>query len=236
MNKRYWGAIIGLVGLGIITGGAHTVSAASGPGTSLSDSLTSEGVTFAVGADGQAAGRSMAQFQITPGNLSLAAVPNLSFKDENVTDLIKGDLTLTTDSATSAVTNDATGWDGNNAKTIRVTDYRGNNAGWQLRASLGTFANTTQTDKTLAAISATLAGGNLTGDNVSGLALTSDNFSGAGAALLSADQDQGSGESVATFTSATIILPRDTTAVAGAYKAAIDWTLEAGPDAVSPGA
>ncbi|WP_461213964.1 WxL domain-containing protein [Lacticaseibacillus sp. GG6-2] len=228
MRKRYLGALVGLIGLGIAGAGGTTVFAA-GPGESASDNLTTTTGGFAVGDDGTPAlGSTIAQFQIDSGTLSLVAVPNLHFANQNVTALITGNLTLTADGV--AISNDDP-YDGNNTKTITVADYRGNNAGWTLTAQLGEFTNTKATDEKLTADTAALSGGDVTGDNVTGVTLSTDNFAAESpTTMLDATTGKGAGSTNAKFTGATVTIPQKTAAVAGTYKAAIDWTLAATPD------
>lgn len=237
MRKFYLGALFGLVGLGIAGSGGTTVFAADpgGPGDAGANLSTMATPGFIVGNDGTpAAGETIAEFEIAGGALSLDAVPNLHFGKQNVADLIQGALTLTTDNV--AVTRNATGYDGNDDKTIKVTDNRGTNAGWNLTAKLGTFTNTKPgfTTEKLTADSATLSDGATAGDNTTGITLSDGNFATTANVMLKAAAGQGAGDTTAKFGTGTVIIPQKKNAAAGTYQATINWSLAATPDPASP--
>ncbi|WP_162230908.1 WxL domain-containing protein [Lacticaseibacillus camelliae] len=212
----------------IASGAPMTIKAANiGPGESTTSNLTTAGKGFELTADGQTAeANSVAQFEITPGTLSLKAVPNLRFKPGKVADLIKADTPLAL--AGGDVASNNQGYDGNPEKLIQVIDYRGTNAGWTLTAKLGDFSGAA----TLKAASLTLTGA-VAADNYAA-DLGEGNFATEASAILDPTNGYGAGATKATVNDAKLVLKKDSKAVAGDYQAQIVWTLAATPGATSP--
>lgn len=169
---------------------------------------------------------SNAQFSVQAADggavLKLNQVPGFDFGTVSQSDLISGDATkLSLDSTDTG--------------TLNVTDYRGTNTGWNVNAKVTDFTN----DKdTFGATSFTLHTGKTT--------LTADNFAGGvtdkadlvqgGDVLATTEDSTGTGSTTANFDagSATLLLPKHTTAKPGSYSATINWTL--GSDETVPAA
>lgn len=112
-----------------------------GPGTS--------GVNLSGNGDGTSAGytpdattgiaeaESIAQFEVTGGNLTLDAVPNLQFETVNAGDLATGKQRVPL--ANFSIDAGEDGWDGNQSGRLQVTDNRGENVGWRLFATMSPF-------------------------------------------------------------------------------------------------
>lgn len=168
---------------------------------------------------------SNAQFQVTPAEggaiLKLNTVPGFTFSPVSQSALISAD--------ENGVSVDST-----DTGSLNVTDYRGTNTGWSVKAQVGPF----NYDKDeLSAMHF-----NLNPDKTS---ITADNFSESvlGADLVQEDNvlattTDGAGSTTANFQagSATLVLPKHATAKATdgttGYQATIDWTLVGGEAAV----
>lgn len=223
-NRNWFFALI----LGVLASGAPLAVGAedfAGPGTA-DQNLTTVTDGFELADDGSVVqANSTAEFDLTPGTLALIAVPNIYFKSGSVASLITGARTLDMDMDTATTTNN-TDHDGNNARTIQVLDYRGNNAGWRLSGSLGDF---TSGSTKVTATSITLAG-TTSGDNTTAIALSGANFGGGHvASLLIAPEGEGAGNTEVEVTSGALALAKDTKAVAGTYQATVNWQLIAQP-------
>ena len=225
MSRQNWALLAGLFGWLVFGSGLPV--AAAGPGESSADGLTTIGNAFVADDEGNAEANSVAEFELTGGHLTLVAVPNLAFESADVAKLIRNPQALTSTAAKVAA--GEAGWDGNDERKIEVNDERGINAGWQLTAELGQFNHKAVAGETLTATGINLAGGELTGDNVAGLTLADANFANQAAVLLAAAPDQGTGTTTATFTQATLALPKKEKVRAGGYRASIIWQLAAVP-------
>lgn len=225
MRKVIW--LLGSIAAALLAGGAPLTIQAAGPGSQSENLNTTAEAAFVLADDSDtAAANSVAQFEITPGQLSLKAVPNLSFEEGKVQDLMTGSLTLGLNEQNVSPGNE--GYDGNNTKRIEVLDYRGSNAGWQLTAKLGEFAGRTPLTATSLTFEGSAAGPNYTGEIGTG------NLADEPAAILTAATDQGAGATEGTVSAASLTLPRTANAGAGDYRATITWTLGAGPTAKTP--
>lgn len=226
MKNRKW---VLAVALGVLASGAPIAVGAEvnpGPGNATTNLTTVSGGFELADDASSVAANSTAQFDLTAGTLALTSVPNLHFQSESVANLIHGAQTLNLD--TAAVTANAKDFDGNNSQTIKVTDYRGTNAGWHVTANLGDFTG----KKTITPDSITI-GLNTAGDNLTGVAASADNFVGADTALINAPVGGGSGITTSTVATGGLTLPQDPQALAGTYQATVNWALLAAPTPAS---
>ncbi|GEK29218.1 WxL domain-containing protein [Furfurilactobacillus siliginis] len=214
-----------------------------GPGTATDNisSTTTVGKGFiADGTDATSAavGRSTAEFQVAPGDLTLDAVPNLKFAGTNVSDIIKDDTTL---NYVSGSVNANENYDGNSKAALSVTDFTGSSNGWHVLASLGQFSNSAK--GTITDASLTLAPNTTTSDsglNKPGsvtLAATAANDANKGVqenSVWQASAGKGQGQNTTTYnTDATKLLVKKQTAVQpGTYQATLYWSLVNAPTAM----
>ncbi|WP_203624314.1 MULTISPECIES: WxL domain-containing protein [unclassified Lacticaseibacillus] len=226
MKKATW--LISTVAAALLASGAPLTIKAAGPGEAKDNLNTSTNAAFVLKDDTDTAeANSVALFSIKAGKLSLKSVPNLNFGPKDVQDLIKGDATLTL--ADGKVAPGTDGYDGNDAKTIQVEDFRGNNVGWKLTASLGEFMHGSEP---LTATSLVFDG-SAQGDNYLGVLGTGDIAKGA-VPIINAGQGEGSGVTNGIVRDATLILPQTYNASAGEYRAKITWLLATTPPEETP--
>lgn len=213
-----------------------------GPGTATDNisSTTTVGKGFiADGTDatGAAAGRSTAEFQVAPGDLTLDAVPNLKFAGTNVSNIVKDDTTLNYASGSVSANQNH---DGNSNTALSVTDYTGSSNGWNVLASLGQFSNSakgtiTDADLTLAPNTTTTDSGLSKPDSVT-LTAAAANDANNGIqenSIWQAGAGKGQGQNTTTYnTDATKLLIKKQTAVQpGTYQATLYWSLVSAPTA-----
>lgn len=202
------------------------------------------GVVFADATDESASGTSTAEFKVTPGNLTLDAVPDLNFGTTKVEDIAKDDVTL--DLASGSVTDKVNPNNGTEGLKLKVSDFRGVNSGWNLTAKLGTFEAKIKDSKS-DDISDNLGRLN---DSLNGVILhlvvnSNDDATKTnpvtpavvdlkqGSAdgvmtLLNADGDKSEGGGENNFIadkSSTLKIPKDPKIKAATYQADITWTL-----------
>lgn len=226
MKKATW--LISTVAAALLASGAPMTIKAAGPGDEKGNLNTTADAAFVLNDDADTAeANSVALFSIKAGKLSLKSVPNLNFGPKDVQDLIKGDATLTL--ADGKVAPGTDGYDGNDAKTIQVEDFRGNNVGWKLTASLGEFMYGSEP------LTATnlIFDGSAKGDNYQGV-LGDGNIADGVVPILIAGQGEGSGVTTGIVRDATLILPQTSDASAGEYRAKITWLLATTPPEETP--
>lgn len=191
---------------------------------------TSQAVTAAdtIVVDGPAIASNTAQVEVTGQSLALLQVPDLRFEAVNVEALIQGAKTLSL--ASGVVTKDGAGpgFDGDDQKQIVVSDLRGTNSGWQLLVKLDAF-QLADTQTALMPTSATFAPSPATGVNVAGIALKPLNFADTDAPVVVAPAGRGTGVTTVAITSASVTLPQTKNALAGDYRAPLNWLLVSGP-------
>ncbi|WP_204122324.1 WxL domain-containing protein [Lacticaseibacillus mingshuiensis] len=229
--KHSWGVRL-TVGAGLLLAAAGPVLpvlAADGNGPGVVDNNIAGaliGAGFVVGSDGTATANSTVNIQIDPVTLSLDAVPDLKFENVSIADLVKKDvdakLTLGTD-----ITDKGT-FDGNDTGQIAVSDYRGTNTGWNLSASLGTFADLTVTNLSL-------EGAVDTANIVAGEFADKPLTPGSGAtSVINAPIEKGAGDTILQLSGGTLALPKDPSAKKGLHQATITWTLSQEPETTTP--
>lgn len=210
------------------------------------------GVVFAADAtDGSASGKSTAEFQVTPGDLTLDAVPDLKFKDTDVETIATKGVTVPlvdgkVTSGGNVTSKDVTAKDGNADLNLKVSDFRGVNSGWNLTAKLGTFeakikdSKSDDTSDNLGRLNDSLNGVVLhlvvkssPSDATKTNSVTPTNVdlkqgSADGVTLLNADGDKSDGGGENNFiadTSSTLTIPKDPKIKAATYQADVTWTL-----------
>ena len=197
---------------------------------------------------GSANGKSTAEFEVTPGDLTLDAVPDLNFGTTNVKDIATKDVILslvdgkvTSEKDGNVTSKDVTAKDGNADLNLKVSDFRGVNSGWNLTAKLGTFKANIKDSKSNDASDAL--------DRLNGVILhlvvnSNDDAtktnpvkpavvdlkqgSADGVTLLNADGDKSDGGGENNFiadTSSTLTIPKDPKIKAATYQADVTWTL-----------
>lgn len=243
MKKLGW--VCGLFLVSCAVSGPLTVRAAGTADQNLSANVDAA----TAGADGAvqydattdpATATTTAELTVTPGVLSLNAVPDLQFGEAQVKDVVAQDTTLNLASNTVAAgpVQGQTAFDGNNVGFVMVTDYRGNNAGWRLEANATSFATATSDELTG---KLTLTGTAQTTQGADGLATMTGTVTtgalGAGTpgdnvVVWQAAAGTGQGQNTTQVVKdggTTLTLDRNTAAVAGVYQAALTWTLTNAP-------
>lgn len=230
--------------LAALTLGAATVHAdrgtdnQHGPGTAANNisNVTTVGQGFissGTSASDAATGRSTAEFEVTPGNLTLDHVPNLKLEDAKVADIINKDVTV--NYVNNAVTS-TKNFDGNKDGALSVADYTGTNNGWNLMTALGQFKNT-KTSAVIDNAKLVLTATNTTSESkvaaplTSTLTATAANDSGTATQetnLWSAAKGTGQGSNTALYTdanSAKLTIAKQSNIAPGIYQATLYWNL-----------
>lgn len=115
----------------------------AGPGiatTNLSGNTTvSAGQpVFTATAAQTASAKSMAQFTVDPGQLTLVAVPDLNFGAAKPATIVNGgSQSLVSNTVDNGSSKDQSAFDGNHAGNLIVSDMRGTGKGWSLSVSMG---------------------------------------------------------------------------------------------------
>lgn len=208
--------------------------AAAGPGTTSSN-LTTVTTGYAADTTGNAKAQSNAQFTVTPGALTLNAVPNILLSTTGVKDIVTADTKL---NVMSGNTNGGAAYDGNGTAAIDVSDYRGNHAGWTLTVGMGPFTagpatvdhatlnlNTTKgtVDNTATVAPATLS---LTQGQLTSGWISSPQT------IWNAPANNGEGDNTATVaTTSNLAVTKQPLITAGTYSATLYWALQNAPTA-----
>ncbi|VDG20753.1 WxL domain-containing protein [Lactiplantibacillus mudanjiangensis] len=208
-------------------------SAATGPGTSSSDNLTTASAGYAATTGSNAQAQSNAEFTVAPGALTLDQVPNIALGSVNVKDIVTGSPELP---LVASNTTGGSGYDGNGNQDVSVTDYRGNHAGWTLTVGMGPFTSgpATVTGATLALDLTKNSTDNATTDAPVSLHLTQDTPS---AGWISNPQtawavlsSSGEGRNTAfADTTSSLTIDKQATITAGTYDATLYWALQNAP-------
>lgn len=185
---------------------------------------------------------SVAEINLTPGDLTLDTVPDLNFGQIPIASILSGPATKTLENnkVPQGPVKTPVPDDPNQKGELSVTDTRGTNAGWQLTAQLGELKETT--GKKLSG-TMTLQGANMTTDNssidvtlnptvaktltIEGPAV--DIWRAAAADGTSTGQGQGVNKVEVKDNKTSLTLDQNSSATAGQYQAAITWTLSDAP-------
>lgn len=174
---------------------------------------------------------SQAVVQVLPGQLTLYNVPDMNFGTVTV------DEVATTDKVASFVDSVVDGGNKHTTGNIEVNDFRGNSAGWHVRAALSDFSSTT--DATV--LTGTIDLGTPDVDST-GVTPGDDDLTAGGESLVSGVENAttvfnavtGYGQAVNTATvgtDATLTIDKNTLVTPGLYTATINWELANTPDA-----
>ncbi|NLR09120.1 MULTISPECIES: WxL domain-containing protein [Lactobacillaceae] len=210
------------------------VAQAAGPGTATSN-LTTVSTGYVADTTGPAEATSNAEFTVTPGMLTLNAVPNVLLNSSSVKTIASSDATLTSN---TGATTGGTAYDGNNTGALNVTDYRGDHSGWNLTVGMGPFTSGTSTVNT-ATLDLDMTPGTM--DNTATAAPTSvaltqgtvtNGWITNPSTLWNAAANTGEGDNSATTSSSTNLkLGKQATVSAGTYDATLYWSLQDAPTA-----
>lgn len=209
---------------------------AAGPGTA-SNNLTTVSSGYVADSTGNAEALSNAQFTVTPGELTLDAVPNIALSSTNVKNIASAATTL---NATSSNTSGGSGYDGNGSGNLNVSDFRGNHAGWTLTVGMGPFSSgAAKVDS--ATLNLNMTKGNADNANTAAptaLSLNQSEVTNGWVAspqtLWNAAADSGEGSNTATTaTSSSLQVGKQSNISAGTYTATLYWTLQNAPAAAA---
>lgn len=182
-------------------------------------------------ADKPGTAASTAQFTATAGDLTLDRVPDMNFGDTNVKDLVTGTTLNYKDSNVTQLDNAK---DGQLQNQMKVTDYRGSNAGWTLSANAGAFTSDADSSTlNVTSLSFIANGATIGTDSNANGALGTTSFSGSDTQVWGATAGNGAGVNTADVNAngATLVTAATPKATVGTYRAPITWTLSAAPSA-----
>ena len=185
-------------------------------------------VGAAIPIDGPTTASTIVQVDVVGRPLALIQVPDLRFKAINVSDLIRAEKRLSLESGAVTKDGEGPGFDGDDHMQIVVSDLRGTDSGWQLLVKLDAF-KLADTQTTIMPRSATFASSKITGDNVSEMTLANLNFVDHDTPVMVAPVGRGTGITTVSITAASVILPQINNALAGDYRAPLNWLLVSGP-------
>ncbi|UIF29849.1 WxL domain-containing protein [Levilactobacillus brevis] len=218
----------------LVLGLSPLVVKAAGPGTATSN-LTTVSTGYVADGTSNAEAMSNAEFSVTPGMLTLNAVPNVFLGSTTVKDVATdgAKLPIATGSTTGG-----TGYDGNNTGALNVTDYRGDHAGWSLTVGMGPFTSGTSTvdSATLALDFTPEAMDNTATAAPTSVALTQGTVTNgwitSPSTLWTAAAKSGEGSNSATTNAQTnLTIGKQNTISAGTYDATLYWALQDAPTA-----
>ncbi|MFB9769414.1 WxL domain-containing protein [Lactiplantibacillus modestisalitolerans] len=208
---------------------------AAGPGTA-SDNLTTITGGYAADETSNGQAQSNAQFEVTPGALTLNAVPNILLNNTGVENIASQDTSLT---AATGNTSGGSGYDGNGTGSLSVSDYRGNHAGWSLTVGLGNFTAADSSTVTSAVLNLNATKGTV--DNTATSNPTSVKLSQSTVApgawvtspqtIWDASAASGEGQNTATTTGSSLDVSKQPTISSGTYTATLYWALQNAPAA-----
>lgn len=217
MKNILKGLTVSGMALLVLAGGSGVVFAADEP--------------IATAKDGNPAiGTSTAEFQVTPGDLTLDKVPDLKFVGTSVKDIVAGNVTLNLDSGNVTKTDRAKTNNGTADLNLEVSDYRGGTTGWDLYAQLSPFKAIDSND-TLEATELNLSLKDSDSDNPIKSIGTKDIVATNTATPIlttAKDSDEGLGKnilSVLTGEKTQLTIPQNKKVKAGTYQADVTWTL-----------
>ena len=211
----------------VMVGGA-SVNAAEGSGAGTADNNISQGVAengFEVTDTTSAKANSTAEFTVEAGKLTLDAVPDMQFGATSVKKIIEGNVALPY--LNGDVSDAKTTHDGNKTGLVRVSDFRGSDAGWSLSLKLGQFTNIN--DKTQAPFTGITMDLGVTPTKDTTLVNTKTGLEpGQSFELAATNADkQGSGQNDFTVdaTKTKLSIAQNENVKAGTYQADLTWTL-----------
>lgn len=232
MKNILKGLTLSSVALLTLVGGSGVVFAADDP--------------IGTATDGNpAVGKSTAEFTVTSGDLTLDAVPDLNFGSTTVQKIATEGTTLNLVDGNvqgeNVTSKGVTATNGNADLNLKVSDFRGNNSGWNLTAALGFFQAKIKDSKSQDATDSLsrLDGVTLhlvvksTDDKTKTNSVTPNVVNlnqgdATGAILLNANGDDSVGGGENNFkadTTSTLTIPKDPKVKAATYQADITWTL-----------
>lgn len=185
-------------------------------------------VGAAIAIEGPTMASTIVQVDVVGQPLALIQVPDLRFKAINVRDLIREEKILSLESGAVTKDGEGPGFDGDDHMQIVVSDLRGTDSGWQLLVKLDAF-KLADTPTTIMPRSATFASSKITGDNVAEMTLADLNFADHDTPVMVAPVGRGTGITTVSITAASVILPQINNALAGDYRAPLNWLLVSGP-------
>lgn len=212
----------------------------AGPGngtTNLSGNTTvSAGQPVFTATDAQSASaKSMAQFTVEEGQLTLVAVPDLNFGAAKPTTIVNGgSQALVNNTVDNGSSKGQTAFDGNAAGKLIISDMRGTGKGWSLSTSMGSQFATGASKLNGLSMNLSATGSNSFFGSDKALSLAGTNISDTSTPVVSTNADN-SGVGDTTFnlnasSSASLNFPTATnsTFTAGApYQSNVTWTLVA---------
>lgn len=209
----------------------------AGPGTAITNlsgntEVSADKPVFTATADQSASAKSMAQFTVDAGQLTLVAVPNLNFGAAKPAIIVNGgSQSLVNNTVDKGSSKDQSAFDGNNAGKLIVSDMRGTGKGWSLSASMDSeFA---AGDSTLKGLSMDLkaTGSNSFFGSNKALNLLGNNISDTSTPIVSTNTDNsGVGDTTFNLNDARLNFPTATNSIFtanAAYQSNVTWTLEA---------
>lgn len=262
MKKHVWlkGLLFSAL-LATVAGGttvfAADLSGTVGPGESGADKNISAGQAEQGfnATDGKATAKSVGEFQIEAGKLTLDLVPNLHFtkadgSNPSIKDITAGielplnaDGTVTPSESVTSKTGADGAFDGNTTNKLTVSDFRGDNTkGWILQAAVSPFTKLNgqgllkSAGLNLTATKATRTGLGTDVDTPSRVTIPATNAS---AKVVDAAAGKGTltndftfaGTSIGADSYATSLTIPSQAAQTGVYQAQLTWTLANIPDA-----
>lgn len=224
--------------MALLVGGIG-VNAATGSGSGTTDNNIADGSTGAgFVAEDSASAKSTAEFAVTAGKLTLDAVPDMHFKSTTVKSIATAGSngvvlayqngTVTKKINSTGIEVDKDTFDGNHKGLIRVSDFRGTGAGWNLSVSLGQFKNGNDEESDYTLKGTTLKFSAITNSDVEvPAAITVE--SGATTAVPVATADVKTGMDINDFTidseKTTLTIAKNADVQKGTYQADLTWTL-----------
>lgn len=199
--------------------------------TNISGGVAGEG--YVATTEKAAEAKSTAEFEVIGGDLTLDAVPDMQFGKTSVKDIVT-EATTTLTYQNGVVNNKKTA-DGNPNGRIRVSDYRGTGAGWNLSIALGDFVDINNEDNVLSGVTLTLNaplddGNSLAASSKENIEVTPTKAATVVNALsdkVEGNKTPGTGENVYTITKSdtTLKIDQNKAVKAGTYQADLTWTL-----------
>ncbi|WP_461215435.1 WxL domain-containing protein [Lacticaseibacillus sp. GG6-2] len=157
-------------------------------------------------------------------SLYLTAVPSFTFGSQNLTDLMKGDVSF------------GSGKSDNNGASVGgqlgVADYSQTDKGWNVTAKVGDFTgDTTKAKLTASSLAFTI--GSVSGDNVGAtdgtdVTVGTTDIVKTNNAVLTAKPGFGEGQTTAQVTAPSLTIAKNVKAKADTYTGQVTWTVDNG--------